>query len=300
MRPLIRSYLTVPLLLAASGLAVMACQPTPDDGFSRGGGDDGHGDPGHDDDDDGHGGDEDRWAYWDLVRTTGFGSGVVGITATASFFEQGEVRAWPQPGGLDDCLVGSADADPHRAPESITSRGNPVMLLDGEEWELDIPPGSDVYTRALPERTWVPFDEVTLAVPGAKEPAMSWDGALSIPETLEGVSASLSADGLELEWEAGAAENQLRLIISSTTSGRFEYIVCLPNDDGAFTVPVDDVLDGFEGWDVAVQLRRETLRDDFWLDNIRRGTVIGISALRAEFSIVSGFWTDGDDDDSSR
>lgn len=300
MRPMIRPLLSVPLLLLASGLAVVACTVTPDDGFSRGG-DGGHGDDGHGDDDDGHGTAEDRWAYWDLVRTDSFSGGDVVITATASFFQEPEPRAWPQPGGLDDCIVGAADSDPHAVPPSNTDWGNPVMFLDGEDWELEIPPGMDVYTRSLPERVWAPFANVTVSVPGSKEPDTAWNEVLSIPETLEGISALVTDDGMELSWDGGAAENQLRLVISSMGSGRYEYVVCLPADDGAFTVPAEDMLDALEGMDIAVELRRENLSDELWLDDIRRGTSVGISTLRAEFTIVDGYWTGGgDDDDSAR
>lgn len=298
MRLVSRSVLPLSLLLIAGGLAVTACGPTTEDPFARGGDSGGgHGD----DDDDGHSDPDDRWGTWDLVRTAPFGDGTVEITSTVSFFTEGAPIAWPQPGGLDDCIVGSLDDDPHAPPESSTDYGVPTMFMDGEEWEVEWAPDRNVYSRVLPERVWVPFDLVTLSVPGTDlYPATSWDEALSIPETLVGTSAMLTEDGLELEWEGGAAGNQLRLIIGSWGSGRYEHLICLPDDDGSFTVPVDDMLDTFEGWDIEVRLQRETRQDNLGIDETRTGTTFGISALKAEFSIAEGYWTDeGDDDDDS-
>ena len=299
MRLVTRSVLPVSLLLFAAGLVASACGPATDDPFPRGGtgGGGGHGD----DDDEGHGAPEDRWAYWDLVRSAPFGAGAVEITAKASFFEEGGPLAWPQPEALGQCISGSLDDDPHEPPPSVYDFGGPSMFLDGEDWELERATTEDLYSRVLPERVWAPFELVRLSVPGTElYPATSWEEALSIPDTLVGTSATLTQDGLELEWEGGVAENQLRLVISSTNTGRYEYIVCLPGDGGSFTVPAENMLDGFEGYDVQVGLQRETIRDEIGIDADRVGTAVGISALRAEFSIADDFWTGGDDDDSAR
>ena len=286
MRPVIRSFWSLPLLLLAMGLIAIACGPTEEDGFSRGG-HDGHS-GGHDDDDDAHGAEEDRWAYVDLVRTAAFNSDAVEITAKVSVFEEATPRWWPQPGGLDDCILGEEGDDPHFPPRSTTGRGNPVMILDGEDWELELSPETEVFQRVLPERTWIPFDDVTVSVPGGEEPSNQWDDVLSIPETLEGVSAVLTEDGMELEWEGGVPENQLRLIVSSKSGGQYVYVVCLPGDDGAFTVPAEAFLEELEGWDITAELRRETIRDEFGLSEFQRGTAVGISALHAVFAFVVG------------
>ena len=275
------------LLLLSGGLVVLACGPTDDDPFARGGGG-----GGGDDDDDSTGDDPNvRWAYWDLVRVTAFDDTTATISTRASFFTDEPSPLFPlQPDGLDACEAGEAGPDPHDPPRSSDQSPVPSIFADGEDWPLERAGNDQWYSRAVPDRVWTEFASLTLSSGGT-----TWEEALPLPENLVGVSATLSEDGLELEWEGSVAENQLRLVVFATDP--YRYVACLPADDGSFTVPAEDMLDTLEDLDVTVHLRRETRNDTLTLPGDRLGTTFGVSALEAQFSIEDGYWTGDDDDD---
>jgi|GEM_PF-5594224 len=291
-----RSLLGPALLLTLGG--AIACTASPDQPFPR----DGFVDPSSDDDDDAHdgpnhGGDAvagDRVAFWDFVQTRGFDGGEAEYTTRASFFDYQRLGI-PQPQGPGECLRNGTDADPWEPMQSNDLWGQPTLEADGEEWDLE-QLGVDYWVRGLPPRTWTDFDDLTIAIAGdVLGEATEYEEALSLPETLIGVAASLDPDdGLVVEWQAGDANNQLLLVLKGDDSGRTEYVVCTPLDDGDFTVPAA-MFEDYPAGDVEVLLRRERTREDWRLDDVSLGRTVGVSQLRASFTISSETFGGGSD-----
>ena len=289
LRPLRFSPLVVSLLCG------VACTPMAPDPFDRGA-DDGHGG----DDDDAHGdlGEDDRIAWFDLIRTAPFGAGQAGISTSVSFFAPTELDR-PTAEGLDQCLMGSSPTDPWAIPVSDTGYGVPVVNLDGEDWEIERI-GTPYFTRSLPERTWTPGAEIGLFAPGGSvSDAQTWLNILVLPETLAGSEAALTTEGISLTWTAGNASDQLRLVLKSVGTQQVNYMVCLPADDGSFRIEAEDLVD-FPESDVVLTLERERPRDSWEVNGGARGQTLGSSRLKAEFSIPPDYFEDaGDDDDDT-
>jgi hypothetical protein len=273
-----------PAALLILGGIVTACPVSPEAPFPRDG--EAHADP-HGDDDDGHGGENpdtgDRVAFWEVVRTATWGDEQPAYTTRASFFDF-QVLGIPRPGGPEDCLVNGAEYDPFEPPVTDDDWGRPSVVLDGEAWPLD--QVGDYWSRGLPERTWTPFADATLRLAeGPGGAPIEFEGALSLPQSLDGVSIALNADGLTLDWVAGEPETQLRLAVKGERLGRTEYVVCAPLDDGQFVIEPEMFADYPVG-DIEVLLRRERDREDWVLEGISRGRTQGVSQLRASFTLA--------------
>ncbi len=292
-----------PALLLGVGTLVCGCRTTPEDAFDRDGFVDPHGDDDDDSADNPLGGNPeggDRVAFWDVVRHSTFDAeGPVSYETRASFFEP-DVLASPQP-GVEECFANGTDApDPWAPIPTSEAYGVPVLKADGEDWELELI-GTDYWRRNLPERVWQSGADLDLFLPGAElGEATQYDDVLSLPTTLVGTSIELSGDdGLTVTWVPDVEINQLLLVLKGDDSGRTEYVVCAPLDDGEFTIP-PIMFDGYPAGEVEVLLRRERTNDRWILGETGWGRTVGISQVRAEFTIFSDtFGGGGDDDDSA-
>jgi len=285
-------HLLGPVLLLSIG-GMISCDGGPSDPFPRDGNAGSHGD------DDGHNGGHgdpvagDRVALWDFVHTTDFeGSDATYVTRVSFFAPQ--VLGIPRPDGAEECFVNTTDVDPWLPMDSSTIYGQPVLQADGEEWNLDFDGSDDFWSRQLPSRTWTDLDSLTFSLPGGEaiEPTEYLD-QLSLPTRLEGISVELSGtEGLKVRWVAGEPEDQLLLVFKSDSSGRTDYVVCAPLDDGEFEVPASTFAD-FPAGEVEFLLRRERVREDWLVDEFGVGRTVGVSQLRAEFTVDED--TFGDD-----
>ena len=289
-------------LLLGLGILVCGCRTTLDDAFDR----DGLDDPQGDDDDSADsliGGDPeggDRVAFWDVVRHSTFDAeGPVSYETRASFFDPA-VLPTPQP-GVEECFAnGTNGPDPWDPVSTHQAYGLPVLVTDGEDWELELV-GTDYWRRNLPESVWQSGADLDLFLPGAElGEAAQYDDVLSLPTTLVGTSIELSGDdGLTVTWVPDVETNQLLLVLKGDDSGRTEYVVCAPLDDGEFTIP-PIMFDGYPAGEVNVLLRRERMNDRWVLGETGWGRTMGVSQVRAEFTIFSDTFGRGDDDDSAR
>lgn len=273
---------------------MISCAGNLPDPFPR----DGHGDP-HGDDDDGHNGGHgdpvagDRIALWDIVHTTNFDGGDTRYVTRVSFFEPQRLGI-PSPEGPEECFVNAADVDPWLPLDSSSLYGQPVLQADGEEWTLDFDGADDFWSRPLPERAWPDSGDLTFSLPGGEAIGPTeYVDQLSVPARLEGTSVELSGtQGLRVRWVAGEPSNQLLLVFKSDSTGRTEYVVCTPQDDGEFEVPASTFED-FPAGEVEFLLRRERTRDDWMVDDFGFGRTIGVSQLRAEFTVTEDTFGDG-------
>ncbi|MCO4768453.1 MAG: hypothetical protein KDA24_00375 [Deltaproteobacteria bacterium] len=292
---------TTALLLGASlvGGAFAGCRTSDPDAFPR----DGYVDPHGDDDDDStevdpndpEGGD--RIAFLDVIQHSTFGGGVVTYEARASFFDP-EPLPVPQP-GVEECFANGTDLDPWNPAPSSEEFGAPVITLDGDPWELEMF-GTDYWRRSLPERIWTDGDDANVLLPETELGPVQYDDVVSLPAALVGTSMTLEREvGIVVEWESDVDANQLLLVVKGDDSGRTEYVVCAPLDDGEFVIPAS-LFDNYPAGSVELLLRRERVNDRWVIGPQGWGRTVGVSQVRAQFLIEEGaFDPEGDDDDSA-